>query len=239
MLLRLCVLLMLMTGTGSACLAQFTASDIRQLHNAARYTGSEEDLLKILGKNIRYPAAAQRANKVGTAVGVIKFSRSGDVVEFGTLNKAFSEFKKEFERMVPLIKGKWTATNDTAQFFYAVIPVQFKIIGVGYTLNSDLKPDFFKETIMTIASGVPRDKMDAVEKQAVGVYQRMEDELVAQVNAYVQSENYTEAITAMEELVNLQPLHTAYYQPLITLHERIGNEQEATYYREVVQLFIK
>lgn len=237
---KLHLLLLLLNCTCAIATAQISTKDVVQLPNAAIYSGSQDDLIKTLATSIRFPALSYRASRVGTVVGVIKFSRSGDIVEIGTLNKAFPEFKKEFERVVPLIKGKWTATNDTAQFFYAVIPVQFRVIGVGYTLNSDLKPAYFQETIVTSASGVSsRKEAMALEQKSAGVYQQVENDLVVQVNTYVEQENFEEAIKTLEELVNLQPLHTAYYQPLISLHERVGNEQEAAYYREVVRLFAK
>jgi hypothetical protein len=239
MLLRLQLFLFLICAASASCLAQISDSDVTQLRNVAQYTGSQDELIKTLATSIRYPALAQRANIIGTAVNVIKISRSGEIVEVGTLNKAIPELKQEFERIAPSLKGKWAATNDTAQFFYAVIPVQFSIVGQGYKLNSDLKPDFFQVTVVITASGVSRDKIEAAEKSGAEVYQRRENALVTQVNEYVQADNYAGAISVLEELVNLQPLHTAYYQPLIALHERIGNEQEAAYYTEVMQLFTK
>jgi tetratricopeptide (TPR) repeat protein len=231
MLIWLSLLLMLMTGAGSACLAQLTASDVRQLHNAARYTGSEEDLLKILGKNIRYPAAAQRADKMGMALFVLKISRDGKIVETGTLNKSLPEFKEAIGRAADMTKGKWAASNDTAQFFYAVFPVLFTIYGSGYTLHTAKVPDYFQGTVVVTAVGVP----NAMN----GLYERQESDYVTRANNLARMERHTEAIQALEELVNLQPLHTAYYEPLITLHEKIGNATEAEYYRLVRNLFVQ
>lgn len=240
MIKKLYLLLFLLSCTYSAVKAQISASDIAQLHQVAHFKGGHENLLKYLAKNVHYPAIAHRANKMGAVVGVIKIAKNGEIVAVGTLNKADPMLKAEFERVVPLIKGKWTATNDTAQFFYTVIPVQFRVIGGGYTLNSDLKPAYFQETIVISASGVAgRKEAMALEQKSAGVYQQLENDLVAQVNTYVQQENFEEAIKTLEELVNLQPLHTAYYQPLISLNKRIGNELEAAYYREVVRLFAK
>src|SRR5690606_6347319 len=103
--------------------------------------------------------------------------------------------------------------------------------GSGYTLHTGKVPDFFQQEIVVTAVGVPNGK--------TGLYEKLEGAYVAQVNELVQMERYPEAIQALEELVNLQPLHPAYYEPLITLHEKIGNAAEAEYYRLVRNLFVE
>ena len=208
--------------------AQISISDVKLLTNAATYKGSKEDLLKLIAKNIRYPKDALLSNKLGTVVGIIKISSSGDIIEVGSLNKADAAFKEAFVQVAQKTNGKWVPSNDTAQFFYAVIPVQFTLHESGYSLLEMHKPAYFQETIVSTVAGRPG--------AFNGLYEKLENSLVTEVNEMVRNEDYNKAITHLIELVNLQPLHTGYYEPLISLLQKTGNPIDAEYYEQVKNL---
>jgi hypothetical protein len=211
-----------------SCLAQFTASDLNHLHNTAAYKGGKDELARVLAKNIRFPQGNFMSKKLVTIVGVLKIDRKGEIVEVGTLHKADESYTAAFKNVVEKTKGKWEATNDTAKYFYAVIPVQFNYMDSGYTLFDANKLAYFQETIVVTVAGA--------RGAFAGLYEKYESELITQVNELSKKEAYSEAVKPMAELVNLQPLHTGYYDPLIGLLKKAGNTAEAAHYEQVKAL---
>lgn len=235
---KLYPLLLLLTVTITNTTAQVSSADLMQ-KQVAVYSGGQEALAREFLLGTRYPASAQRNKKFGTVLGVITVSRSGETVHVGSINKALPEFRQEFERVARNMKGGWTALSDTAQFSYAVVPIQFSIPGDGYTLRTENAPAFVHTPILISAHWAYYHPEKVFDKAAANIYRKKENDLENQVDTYVRRGEYEKAIEVQEELLNLQPLHLAYYQSLISLYERVGNEQEAAYYREVVQLFTK
>lgn len=226
MFLRLQLLLLFLFTASFSCMAQIDVEDVLQLKNTARFEGGQDEYSKLFAKNLRYPIDAQRNNKIGTVIGVIKIARNGDIVETGSLNTSDKLFKDEFKRLAQLSKGKWTATNDTAEFFYAVIPLQFKFQGSNYTLEETHKPAYFQETIISTAVGRPTGWE--------GVYSELEREYVEKVNTGIEKGTYTESIKALLELINLQPYHLNFYEPLIMLYRETGQLKQEAYYNALL-----
>ncbi|MER2996983.1 hypothetical protein [Pontibacter populi] len=222
------VLISFLITINVSCFAQINSADLKRLHNTAAYKGSQEELFKVLAKNIRFPQRAVMSNKLVTIVGVLKIDRNGQIVEVGTLHKADENYTDAFKNIVEKTKGKWEATNDTAKYFYAVIPVQFNYMDSGYTLFETNKPAYFQETIVVTAAGT--------RGAFTGLYEKYESELIAQVNELSKKEVYSEAVKPMIELVNLQPLHIGYYDPLIGLLKKAGNNADAAHYEQVKAL---
>ncbi|RAU82442.1 hypothetical protein [Pontibacter arcticus] len=220
--LKTCFLIFTLTLFFNTCFAQISLQDLNSLHNAASYTGSKNELIEVFSKNVRYPKAAFSAKKISTIIGVLKISRSGDIIETGALNKADEVFVNEFNRVAKTTKGKWKVTNDSAEHFYAVIPIQFNLHEAGYDLSTEKMPSFFQDVVVITAVGAS----GAFQQ----LYEKKEGALAMKVNELVQKEAYTEAIIPMTELFNLQPFHTGYYEPLISLLNKAGKSTDYEYY---------
>ena len=224
---KLYLLLFLFWGT-TACFAQISLDDLEHLHNSAKFQGTPKDLMDLLGRNIRYPSTAMRAGKVGTILGVIKVSREGKVIGTGTLHNADAEFKDEFDRVARLTEGKWIPAHDTAVVFYAVVPIEFRVEHRLYKAELSDSPSYFSYPILIKAHRTPAIPYDPISKH--------EERLSKQANEAVKEEKYEKAIRLLEQLINLQPLHSPYYQNLAKLHIKVGNTYEAAYFEKLAQL---
>lgn len=222
------LLLALIFTLNANCFAQISSSDLKLINNTAVYKDGKNELVKVLAKNIRLPQGAVADRKLITVIGIIKIGKTGEIVDIGTLHKVDDVYLEAFKNVIVKTKGKWQVSNDTANFFYAVIPVQFDYQNSGYTLFETNKPSYFHETIVLTIAGRPG--------AFAGVYENLESDLVTQVNELYKNADYTEAASQMAKLVNLQPLHTAYYDSMIDLLHKTGRTDEAQHYEQVKKL---
>lgn len=202
-------------------------ADLQQLHNKARYRGTEDDFQRAFAKNLRYPASAMKAGTVGTVLGVIKISGDGEVAAIETLNKADKDLKAEFIRVARLTEKMWAATRDILAFSYAVIPIAFMMKGKGYEAGLSKSPGFFMG-LARINGFSTSSSFAAPVKQ--------EKDYVARANKLIEKGKYEKAAKELEQLVNLQPLYLPYYHNLVKLYEKMGDANQVAYYKQVLQL---
>ncbi|PSR55944.1 hypothetical protein AHMF7605_21785 [Adhaeribacter arboris] len=207
-------------------LAQIASSDLRQIKNAAQYKEGEEVLLKHFARSTRLTREMMSNPEVCTVLGVIKVKKSGTIEDIGTLNKVPKAFKDQFFQVAKLTDGKWLPTNDTSDFFYVVIPVQFKLSGADYNVNVENIPTYFHESIVVVGY-FPNN----------GFYNYQEDsKYLARVEEFMAKGKNDKAIETMEYLLSRQPLNTNYYRKAIDLYEKAGRKEEAAYYTALMKV---
>ena len=93
------------------------------------FPGGESEMLKYLGKNIRYPAAAQRAGIEGIVVLSFVVSRTGEISEIEVIKKLGGGTDEEAVRVVKSMP-KWTPGKQNGR----TVPVRYTL-PVRYTIK--------------------------------------------------------------------------------------------------------
>ncbi|MFD3002188.1 energy transducer TonB [Pontibacter toksunensis] len=93
------------------------------------FPGGESEMLKYLGKNIRYPAAAQRAGIEGIVVLSFVVSRTGEISEIQVIKKLGGGTDEEAVRVVKSMP-KWTPGKQNGR----TVPVRYTL-PVRYTIK--------------------------------------------------------------------------------------------------------
>lgn len=93
------------------------------------FPGGETEMLKYLGKNIRYPAAAQRAGIEGIVVLSFVVSRTGEISEIEVIKKLGGGTDEEAMRVVKTMP-KWTPGKQNGR----AVPVRYTL-PVRYTIK--------------------------------------------------------------------------------------------------------
>jgi hypothetical protein len=207
------------------CLAQITVSDLRHLNNVPQFKGGEQAFSKHFLMSVRYPMTLMRNPEFCSVLGVIKMSKKGKIEEVGTLNKVPKPFKDEFVRAAKLSAGKWKPSNDTSDFFYTVIPIEFSYAGANEHANFDHVPKFFKKPIVVVAYS-----------QAVPKSYTPDTRYIERVIALVSEKKYPEAIEIMELLLTRQPLNPDYYSMIIDLYAKAGLREQADFYSALLEI---
>ncbi|WP_162053622.1 energy transducer TonB [Pontibacter pamirensis] len=93
------------------------------------FPGGETEMLRYLGKNIRYPAAAQRAGIEGIVVLSFVVSRTGEISEIEVIKKLGGGTDEEAVRVVKSMP-KWTPGKQNGR----TVPVRYTL-PVRYTIK--------------------------------------------------------------------------------------------------------
>ncbi|MBF9255252.1 energy transducer TonB [Pontibacter sp. 172403-2] len=86
------------------------------------FPGGESEMLKYLGKNIRYPAAAQRAGVEGLVVLSFVVSKTGEISDIQVLKKLGAGTDEEAVRVVKSMP-KWTPGKQNGR----TVPVRYTL----------------------------------------------------------------------------------------------------------------
>jgi periplasmic protein TonB len=86
------------------------------------FPGGETEMLKYLGKNIRYPAAAQRAGVEGLVVLSFVVSKTGEISEIQVIKNLGAGTDEEAVRVVKTMP-KWTPGKQNGR----TVPVRYTL----------------------------------------------------------------------------------------------------------------
>lgn len=198
-------------------LAQINVNDLKQINNVPQYQDGEQALERHFFKSLRYPMEFIRNPIVCTILGFIKVSKNGKIEEIGTLNKVPKPFKNTFIEAAKLTDGQWAPTNESADFFYVVIPIEFSYEGVNYTTNFNNKPKSFCKALKVKTFSPTNSYKD-------------DSKYLEKIDEFISKEKYQKAVETIEFLLSRQPLNMDYYKKIIELNTRLGKKEETAYY---------
>lgn len=202
------------------CLAQVAVNDLKQLRNVAQYKDGDEALYKHFSRLTRIPREIMSNPDVCTVLGFIKVNKRGSIEEIGTLNKVPNSIKNQFIEVAKLTEGNWMPSNETAEFSYLVLPIQFKFRGADYEVDVSNVPKYFKESLVVVGY-LPANSF---------INYKDDSKYLKKVEDFIAKGKNDNAIEVMEYLLSRQPFNTTYYRKAVDLYMKAGKKEEVEYY---------
>lgn len=110
------------TGTSEIVAEVVEEKPYTYVEQMPEFPGGESEMLKYLGKNIRYPAAAQRAGVEGLVVLSFVVSRTGEISDIQVVKKLGAGTDEEAMRVVGKMP-KWTPGKQNGR----TVPVRYTL----------------------------------------------------------------------------------------------------------------
>jgi periplasmic protein TonB len=116
-------------GTSNVVAAAVEEKPYEYVEQMPEFPGGESEMLKYLGRNIKYPAAAQRAGVEGIVVLSFVVSRTGEISDITVIKNLGAGTDEEAVRVVKTMP-KWTPGKQNGR----AVPVRYTL-PVRYTIK--------------------------------------------------------------------------------------------------------
>jgi hypothetical protein len=202
--------------------SQIEINDLKELNNKAEYAPGQDVFREIVAMHLRYPLDFASNPKICTMLGVLKISKSGEIVDCGSINKVAEAFVRQLINVSKQLKGGWVFPDDSASYYYVIIPMTFRFSSSSYLPDLSNQPDYFIPGIVCVMFGDSRIKDN--------------DYYLARINKAFSRNKHKKAVKTIELLLEREPLNIDYINLMITATGEINDSNGHNYYKEYLRI---
>mgnify|MGYP006289464525 CR=1 FL=1 len=196
--------------------SEFYEKGINRYHHA-----NYKSFRQYLQHNLIFPEEAANMEVTGVLMAGLKLDSKGEIVQVFTLNSLYPSIDKHVRNLFDSSQGHWEAISDTIDsrnLSVVIVPIIYTFGKLDYKIHREnFKLPVAQRVVLKVYSNGNLGPSRYKEKKT----------LMRKYHRLFKREKYYKARMIIKELITREPLNMKYYEELVKIEFKLGNNEIA------------